>query len=157
MAKERHWPTAAEAGAVLAMHDNLESGRSIARKTAIPESTVYDIINSHGHWGEWVTGPIARQHREEQKSILAKASRTLAAKCLEQVDKMLPKASAYQAAGIYGLMRTHERLDMGESTDNISIIAKVDAGNADGLAQRLAARMVTSGSQPTDITSDGIR
>jgi hypothetical protein len=34
-----------------------------------------------------------------------------------QVEAKLPAASAYQAAGIYGLLRTHERLDAGEPTE----------------------------------------
>lgn len=55
----------------------------------------------------------------------------VAAKALVQVEKKIENASAYQAAGIYGLLRTHERLDAGEPTQitastNIHAIANMD-------------------------------
>ncbi len=134
-----------KAATVLAMHDLTGNGAEVARRLDMRQQTVYDIINGHRQWGERASGPVARSLREEQKSILTDASLAIAAQCVKQVEKRLPDASAYQAAGIYGLMRTHARLDMGESTENIAIVARVDANNADGLAQRLATRLVNSG------------
>lgn len=127
---------------VLALHDLTGNGREVSRRTGIPPTTVYDILSGHGKWGEIAAGPVAQQLRAEQKSRLSQASRILAAKCLEQVEKMLPKASAYQAAGIYGLMRTHERLDNGESTENIALAGKIEAQQSDQLANRLVQRLV---------------
>jgi hypothetical protein len=55
----------------------------------------------------------------------------VAAKALVQVEKKIENASAYQAAGIYELLRTHERLDAGEPTQitanlDIHAIATMD-------------------------------
>ncbi len=137
--------SAEKASAVLALHDELYSQRTIEQITGVSRTTVQSIIHGVKSWGKWAQGPVALQYRAEQKRALAEASRTIASQCLEQVEKQLPKASAYQAAGIYGLMRQHERLDMGESTENVALVAKIDATNADQLAARLSRRLVKQG------------
>ncbi len=134
------------AATVLAMNDLVGNGAEVARRMDLKPRTVQDIIAGHDRWGEIASGPIATKLRAEQKNVLTIASRSIAAQCLNQVQSQLHKASSYQAAGIYGLMRTHERLDMGEATENVAIVARVDANNADGLAQRLASRLVRDGS-----------
>ncbi len=62
----------------------------------------------------------------------------LSSKCLIQLEDKLEKASAYQAAGIYGLLRTHERLDAGEATQNIEIHSHNDVAGLDRLCEMLS-------------------
>ncbi|HEY6365540.1 MAG TPA: hypothetical protein VI585_12195 [Candidatus Binatia bacterium] len=85
-----------------------------------------------------------QRSRLKQKEALEAASRVVAAKALVQVEKKIENASAYQAAGIYGLLRTHERLDAGEPTQitastNIHAIANMDKLAAK-LSQALLAK-----------------
>lgn len=61
----------------------------------------------------------------------------VAGKALIQVEKNIEKASAYQAAGIYGLLRTHERLDAGEATENVAVNIGAKAETIDALAALL--------------------
>ncbi len=56
----------------------------------------------------------------------------------------MDKASAYQAAGIYGLLRTHERLDAGEATSNVAVHTKLELEGLDKLCEMLAQSLVAS-------------
>ena len=120
------------------------STRQIEARTGLSDSTVWGIVHRHSHWGETVETPVFKRWRAEQKMCLEAASRTIAAKCLVQVEKTLDKTSAYQAAGIYGLMRTHERLDAGEPTGIIQVIDKSGVSKLDqvidALSEALASR-----------------
>lgn len=109
----------------------------IANITGINQSSVRDILNRHGHWGKTAEKPVFAQYRAEQKQLLQSATMLVAAKALNQVEEKIDKASAYQAAGIYGLLRTHERLDAGEPTE---ITASVNLHAIQGL-DRLASML----------------
>ena len=68
----------------------------------------------------------------------------------------IENASAYQAAGIYGLLRTHERLDAGEPTEihahlNIQAVASLDK-LAEMLGQSLIDDPKTIDITPTPTT-----
>jgi hypothetical protein len=67
--------------------------------------------------------PVFNANRLKQKEALESASRIVAAKALIQVEKKIENASAYQPAGIYGLLRTHERLDAGEPTQIAAFVS----------------------------------
>jgi len=85
------------------------------------------------------------------KDALEAASRLVAAKALIQVEKKIKNARAYQAAGIYGLLRTHERLDAGEPTQitaNFDIYVVVAS---DILAAKLSQALI-DGEKAMDIT-----
>jgi hypothetical protein len=104
----------------------------IARQTGLAQTTAYDVINKLGHWGKVAETPVFIKLRQEQKLALQSASMAVSAKALIQVEKNIDKASAYQAAGIYGLLRTHERLDAGEPTQitassNLNVAVELDA------------------------------
>ena len=113
----------------------------IVKFVDIADRTARDIINCVGHWGKIADKPVFARLRAEQKAALQAATMQVAAKALVQVDETITKASAYQAAGIYGLLRTHERLDAGEPTENIAVAVNV-AVSVDDLSSKLAARLV---------------
>ena len=80
------------------------------------------------------------------------ASRIVAAKALIQVEKNIENASAYRAAGIYGLLRTHERLDAGEPTQitanfDIHTVAAIDK-----LTAMLSNSLINERQQSIDVT-----
>jgi len=56
---------------------------------------------------------------------------------VDDMEKKIENASGYQAAGIYGLLRTHERLDTREPTE---IHASINIHAAAGL-NKLAAML----------------
>ena len=66
----------------------------------------------------------------------------VAAKALVNVEKEIENASAYQAAGIYGLLRTHERLDAGEPTQLTASVSILAVATLDKLAAMLAQSLV---------------
>lgn len=92
----------------------------------------------HNEAGEWLSGPVLRAARARAKEILQARSVAIAERCLYQVEKTLGNASAYQAAGIYGLMRTHERIDAGEPTEHIAHLHRHEIDGLDSLAGKLA-------------------
>ena len=124
-----------------------DAGMSAAQAGAlvgIPERTARDIIARHGRWGEVADRPVFAELRLQQKAHLEATSRYLSSECLIQLAKTLDKASAYQAAGIYGLLRNHERLDAGEATSNVELHlhSKLDILALDKLGEMLSQRLI---------------
>lgn len=142
------------AAQALALSDMGYTRSEVARKVGIPTATAHDILHLHGRWGEIAERPVFIKLRQEQKAHLEATSRLLSAKCLIQVDKTIDKASAYQAAGIYGLLRTHERLDAGEPT-SISFIDDRRSGESlEALAAALSQMVAQAPNQTTVITEE---
>ena len=129
-----------KAAAAMELGESLYTPTEIAKMTGINRHSVHDILARHGHWGEMAETPVFRKYRLEQKVLLQSATMLVAGKALKQVDDKIDKASAYQAAGIYGLLRTHERLDAGEPTE---ITASINLHAIQGL-DRLAAMLSQS-------------
>ena len=119
------------------------SQRIAGQITGIPQPTVSDILNKHGKWGEIVETSVWHELRSTQKKHFQVATFAVCKKALEQVDATIEKASAYQAAGIYGLLRDHERKDAGEPTENIAVAVQV-AVSVDDLSSKLQQRLVQS-------------
>lgn len=141
---------AVKAAAVLAYADAGYPGSQAAEIVGIPVRTAEQIISGHGRWGDVVEKPVFAMLRAQQKAHLEAASRLLASKCLIQVDNQLPKASAYQAAGIYGLLRTHERLDAGEPTEHVAHLHVHEVAEIDGILDKLAqAKAIQAKNQAT--------
>jgi hypothetical protein len=86
--------------------------------------------------------PVFKANRLKQKEALEAASRIVAARALIQVEKKIENASAYQAAGIYGLLRTHERLDAGEPTQIAAFVGTQAVATLDKLAAMLAQSLI---------------
>jgi hypothetical protein len=119
------------AAKVAALADLGYSSPQIEALTGVNARTAWGILNNEASWGEIKELPVFKANRIKQKETLEAASRIVAAKALVQVEKKIENASAYQAAGIYGLLRTHERLDAGEPTQitasvNLELIADLD-------------------------------
>ncbi len=106
-------PTAARATALAELG---YSGTQIEALTGINARTVWGILNNEASWGEIKETPVFKHNRLKQKEALETASRMLAGKCLIEVEKKIDKVSAYQAVGMYGILRQNERLDAGEPT-----------------------------------------
>lgn len=120
------------------------SGAAIANMLDISDRTARHLIRKHGRWAEVAERPVFAELRRQQKIHLESASRAIAAKCLIQVEEKLDKASAYQAAGIYGLLRTHERLDAGEPTEIIGHVTdRRSVESVEALAAALSQVLIT--------------
>jgi hypothetical protein len=136
---------------VMNLGDAGMSGSQAAAAVGIPERTAREIIARHGRWGEIAERSVFAELRHKQKAHLEATSRYLSSECLVQLAKTLDKASAYQAAGIYGLLRTDERLDAGESTQNIEVHTKHEIEGLDKLSDLLSQRLIST-EKPADVT-----
>lgn len=139
----------AKAAVALNLADMGYSNTEIANRTGLARPSVHYILSGHGKWGEIAERSVFNEYRQNQKQHLEAASRVLAASCLEQVEKNLDKASAYQAAGIYGLLRTHERLDAGEATVNIAVSSKVELTGLDKFCEMLSQSLISNANPDT--------
>jgi transcriptional regulator with XRE-family HTH domain len=126
-----------------AMADMGMEQKKIADATGINQRTVSAIARGDGRWGEILrSNEFFKKYLEEQKRKLHVASMELSERALEQVEKKIDKASAYQAAGIYGLLRTHGRLDAGESTENLSVHHRHEIEGLDKLGALLSQSLL---------------
>jgi len=145
-------PTAARATALAELG---YSGTQIEALTGLNARTVWGILNNEASWGEIKEGPVFKQNRLRQKEALESSTRLLAAKCLVQVENKIDQVSAYQAVGMYGILRQNERLDAGEPTEVISITDRRTVESLDALAaalsQTLIARQVDPGASSPPI------
>lgn len=137
-----------KAGLAIAMGEMGYPESVITKATNIPERTVWGLL--HDEVG-WIHGPVLKVHRVKAKEILQARSMAIAEKCLNQVDKKIVDASAYQAAGIYGLLRTHERLDAGEPTEHIAMINRHQIEGLDRLAERLGQALIAAHKEQDDL------
>jgi hypothetical protein len=83
---------------------------------------VDDIINGRNGWREIIANDQAfKQYRTQAKRQMQAASINLSQKALQQIENRIDKASAPQAAMVYGILRDKERLDAGEPTEIIAL------------------------------------
>jgi|SRR5919197_511542 hypothetical protein len=107
------------------------------------ESTVTNIINGTHGWAEIKNSDAQFQkYRNQTRRELQVSMLELNKKCLQQIDAKLSKASAAQAAMIHGILTDKERLQAGESTQNIEIHTKHEDLALDRLAEVLSIRLV---------------
>ena len=132
------------AAQVMELGDAGYTGRVIAERTGVSPNTVRDIVARHGRWGEIAERSVFAELRQQQKAILHTATLAVCAKALVRVDETIDNASAYQAAGIYGLLRTHDRLDAGEATQNVEIHTKLEVEGLDKLSDLLSQRLLSN-------------
>jgi hypothetical protein len=130
------------AAKVTALSDLGYSAPQIEALTGVSARTAWGILNNEASWGEIKNTPVFKANRIKQKEALEAASRVVAAKALVQVEKKIENASAYQAAGIYGLLRTHERLDAGEPTQMTASFDIHTIVALDKLAALLSQRLI---------------
>lgn len=127
-------------------------GTQIADATGLPVRTVADIINARNGWGEIIANDQAfKQYRTQAKRQMQAASINLSQKALQQIENRIDKASAPQAAMVYGILRDKERLDAGEPTEIIVTHSRADVEGLDALAEILGQTLLQSAKQ-IDVT-----
>ena len=145
MPRGRRTPLAV-AATIHAMYEHGEPQAAIAETLDLPHQTVSTILHgSTPKWEEIIKNQDTNSfgaHRRLAKQVMQAASIELAKKALVQVDASLDKASALQAATVYGILRDKERLDAGEATQNIAIVARVDFEQLDVLAAKLGQALL---------------
>jgi hypothetical protein len=99
---------------------------------------VTNIINGTHGWQE-IKDSDAQflKYRQQVKRELQVGTLELTKKCLAQIEDKLPTASAAQSAMIYGILFDKERLQAGESTQNIEIHSEVEIESLGALAEAL--------------------
>lgn len=98
------------------------TSREIADIIEISQHSVVDIFSGKNGWRERLNDRSFPVFRAQIKKKLQAAGLVTAAKALRRANEELPNASAYQAAGIYGLLRDHERKDAGEATQHVAVV-----------------------------------
>jgi hypothetical protein len=120
-------------------------GSQIADAMGLPVRTVDDIINGRNGWGEIIANDQAfKQYRSDAKRKMQAASIKLSQKALQQIENRIDKASAPQAAMVYGILRDKERLDAGEPTEIVVSYSRVDVSGLDKLAAALGQALLQS-------------
>ena len=118
-------------------------GTQIADATGLPARTVDDIINGRNGWGEIIANDQAfKQYRTQAKRQMQAASINLSQKALQQIENRIDKASAPQAAMVYGILRDKERLDAGEPTEIRANLTRQEFEGLDALAAVLGQRLL---------------
>ena len=115
---------------------------AISRSLGLAPATIHDIVNRHGRWNELAERPVFEALRRRQNQILEAGYRTMAAKALVQCEKTIDKASAYQAAGISGLLLDKSRLLAGEPTSIEAHLNLHAAVSIDKLCDVLNQRLI---------------
>ena len=82
------------------------------------------------------------------------ASINLSQKALQQIENRIDKASAPQAAMVYGILRDKERLDAGEPTEIIALHTRQEIEGLDALAAILGQTLLQRGRE-IDVTGSG--
>jgi hypothetical protein len=105
--------------------------------------TVDDIINGRSGWGEIIANDQAfKQYRTLAKRQMQAASISLSQKALQQIEDRIDKASAPQAAMVYGILRDKERLDAGEPTEIVALHTRQEIAGLESLAAILGQTLL---------------
>lgn len=105
--------------------------------------TVEDIINGRSGWGEIIANDQAfKQYRTLAKRQMQAASISLSQKALQQIEDRIDKASAPQAAMVYGILRDKERLDAGEPTEIVALHTRQEIAGLESLAAILGQTLL---------------
>jgi Ribonuclease G/E len=135
-----------EAARAKALADIGYQATQIADATGLPTRTVDDIINGRNGWREIIANDQAfKQYRTDAKRKMQAASIKLSQKALQQIENRIDKASAPQAAMVYGILRDKERLDAGEPTEITAVYSHAQIQGLDKLSQLLSQTLLPSG------------
>ena len=116
------------------------TSRNIASEVDIAYDSVYNIVNGRGRWAD-IDLPLLNSYRQGLKTRLEAKAGIIAGELLDSIRKKTTTGSLSQQAIAYGILRTHGRLDAGESVHNVSVIMRSDVQDMDALAARLASRL----------------
>ena len=119
-------------------------GSQIAEATGLPTRTVDDIINGRMGWGRIIANDQAfKQYRTDAKRKMQAISIQLSQKALQQIENRIDKASAPQAAMVYGILRDKERLDAGEPTEILASLTRQEVAGIDKLGAALSQTLLS--------------
>jgi hypothetical protein len=125
-------------------------GTQIADATGLPVRTVDDIINGRNGWREIIANDQAfKRYRTQAKRQMQAASISLSQKALQQIENRIDKASAPQAATVYGILRDKERLDAGEPTEITASYTRQEISRMDAFAAALVKPCFRMGKRST--------
>jgi hypothetical protein len=131
-----------EAAKAQALIDMGHTHRAAAAAVGLAGHTVYDIMVGNAGWAERKNEPLFKQYRAQQKGILEHGMTELAKKMFVQAEKVIHKASTYQAVVAGSILIDKVRLLQGEPTlitANLNIQA---VANLDKLAAMFSQRLV---------------
>ena len=132
-----------QAAQAKALADIGYQGTQIADAIGLPVRTVDDIINGRNGWREIIANDQAfKQYRTQAKRQMQAASINLSQKALQQIENRIDKASAPQAAMVYGILRDKERLDAGEPTEIVVLRTRQEVEGLDSLAAILGQALL---------------
>ena len=132
-----------QAAQAKALADIGYQGSQIADATGLPARTVDDIINGRNGWGDIIANDQAfKQYRTLAKRQMQAASISLSQKALQQIEDRIDKASAPQAAMVYGILRDKERLDAGEPTEIVALHTRQEIAGLESLAAILGQTLL---------------
>ena len=114
------------------------------------EITVLDIQRRKGHWLQDVAKPVFAEWRQRTKREIMGRSTELAVKLLKHAEEKLEETSPYQAVGMYGILRTHDRLDAGEPTEIVATYNLHAIEGIDRLASILSQSLLSSNDVPRE-------
>ena len=141
-----------QAAQAKALADIGYQGSQIADATGLPARTVLDIIHGRNGRAEIIANDQAfQQFRTQAKRQMQAASISLSQKALQKIENRIDKASAPQAAMVYGILRDKERLDAGEPTEIRANLARQEVEGLDALAAILGQTLLQSGKE-IDVT-----
>jgi hypothetical protein len=139
--QRNHFVNPVKAIEAMTLADTGMTPSQIAPIVNMPESTIDGIIKKHGRWGEIADAPVFKALRVQQQQVMESAYRAGAAKLFARAfdESKLEKASTYQLVIASGIATDKARLLAGESTENVSQIAKVEVSGLADLASSLAS------------------
>ena len=122
------------------LNDLGHTHKQIASETDIAYDSVYNIVSGRGRWAD-IDLPLLNAYRQGLKTRLEAKAGIIAGELLDSIRSKATTGSLSQQAIAYGILRTHGRLDAGESTSNVAVITRADVDDMDALASRLASRL----------------
>ena len=129
-----------KAAEIQVLKDSGYTDHAIANTTDTPYGTVCNIVNGYGRWAD-IDIPLLSEYRVALKTRLEAKAGVIAGELLDSIRNKATTGSLSQQAIAYGILRTHGRLDAGESTANVAVITRTDVQDMDALAARLASRL----------------
>ena len=141
-----------KAAMAMELADTGYMGSQIARKTGLAQTTVHDILNRHGRWGEVAEQPVFAKLRRDQQIHLEAALRTASAKLLDRAmdEDKLAKASTYQLVIASSIALDKSRLLAGEPTEITASVSLVAIQGIDRLASMLSQALLPSNDVPRE-------
>lgn len=145
-----------EAAKAAALVESGYSHRKTSKLTGLSAFTVGQIVDGDEGWEERKNLPVFKRYLTEEKDRIIHAMTELTKKAIGQANKVVDKASFYQAVTGAAILIDKTRLLTDQSTSNVAVLHKVDAESIDKLANLLSQGLTvgaTLGAPPGDGTS----